>query len=293
MAGLLSGRSRAQAVLFYGEEGTGAEHAASELAKAWLCRQGGESGPCGECPVCRSYDSGRAVDFQAYEPSGPSAWIKMTAIRRDPKAKLEPDEPEVMPLAEFFRTGPLMAGHKVALFRSVERMNAQTANALLKTLEEPPVFGRLVLTTSEPSRLLPTVRSRCLNVACERPLTEEWSAPDRLSALFGPTPGSTLAVQGHREAYEGLLQVLDAVPRAPRGAALALADRFRTAADGLADARKLRSRAAHAEALRCAAEWARRERPESAAAAVEAHRLVTGNVNAGPVTDWLFTVLLR
>lgn len=293
ISGLLSGRSRSQSVLFSGEVGTGADDAATELAKAWLCRQPGEAGACGDCPVCRSFEAGRAVDYQAYEPAGRSSMIRMDTIRPDATRRPEPGEPEVTPLTVFFRTGPLMARNKVAVFRSAERMNAQTANALLKTLEEPPVFGRIVLTTSEPSRLLPTVRSRCLSVACERPTLDEWAPPDRLCSLFGPTPGASLAVQDHREAYEGLLQVLDSAPRAPRGAALALADRFRTATEGLADSRKLPARAANAEALRCAAAWARVERPEAAASAVEAHRLVVGNVNAGPVTDWLFTVLLR
>ena len=120
---------------------------------------------------------------------GPAGWgeelvanalaAKMLAL--DPAADMRevahPDlrwrEPEdgflkidaVRQVIEFLMQTPQLAARKVAVFRDAERMNANAANALLKTLEEPPAESFLVLTSGAPERLLPTVRSRCQRIA--------------------------------------------------------------------------------------------------------------------------------
>lgn len=71
----------------------------------------------------------------------------------------------VRQVIEFLMQTPQLATRKVAVFRDAERMNANAANALLKTLEEPPAESFLVLTSGAPERLLPTVRSRCQRIA--------------------------------------------------------------------------------------------------------------------------------
>ncbi len=281
---LAEGTSHAHAVLFYGQDGAGMDDVARELARVWLVR-----GP--DDPVGKAFDAGRAVDFQEVAPAGPSAQIKLSAVQARSARPEGSEEHAVVPLIEFFRSPPLMARHKVFLIRSADRLNRDAANALLKTLEEPHPHGKVILTTAELSRVMPTVRSRCLAVACELPTAEEWAPSGRMERLFGPTPGLAETVRAHAAAYEGLLAVLDLIPTAPAGGALGLAWRYRDAAERLAASRDSTARAAQAEALRCAAAWFRAEapdRPDLALAAVEAHRLVLQNLNAGPVFDALF-----
>ncbi|MCW5940504.1 MAG: hypothetical protein KF884_12720 [Fimbriimonadaceae bacterium] len=282
LKGFAEGASGGHAVLFYGIEGSGALECARELALTWLCPQGG---PCRECPVCRTFEAGRAVDFQHVAPWGPSSMIKLDAIR--PGQKPTSDPYPGVPLLEFFRSGPLMARTKAVLFEKVERMNPSTANALLKTLEEPAPFGRIVMTTSELGRVIPTVRSRCLCVACELPDQAEWAPADEVEATFGGTPGLVDRVRAHRPAFEELWNLLGQLDSAPPGAAMALAERMRKVGEALAKAEGTSARAGHAEALRCLAQWASHRDPALAIEAVEAHRLVLGNANAGIVIDAL------
>ena len=68
-------------------------------------------------------------------------------------------------LIDFLMQTPQLAGRKIAVVASAERMNLNAANALLKTLEEPPPDSFVVLVTGAPERLLPTVRSRCQRIA--------------------------------------------------------------------------------------------------------------------------------
>ena len=67
-------------------------------------------------------------------------------------------------LVEFLVRTPQLAPRKVAVLATAERMNANAANALLKTLEEPPPESFVVACTGQPGRLLPTIRSRCQRI---------------------------------------------------------------------------------------------------------------------------------
>ena len=287
---MLSGVEGIHAVLFYGPEGGGMVEAANTLAKGWLCPNTSESAPygCGDCGVCRAFERGQMVDFMRIKPWGPSSIIKQQAIRRTMPTDEDAPEP---PLLEFLRTPPLMAKSKVTLFEQADRMNVPAASALLKTLEEPPPYARVILTTTEFSRLLPTVRSRCMAVACGYV-----AAPaDELERVFGGSPGLIEQVRSNRSAYERMLEVFESSLAARPGAAIALAERTREAADGLTKGLNLNARAANAEALRCLSDWLiqrRNDRPELAQAAVDSHRLVLGNVNSGPVFDVLWARIL-
>jgi DNA polymerase-3 subunit delta' len=119
---------------------------------------------------------------------------------------------EIRELEERIHTAPLEASHKMALIEPADRMNASSANALLKVLEEPPPRLIFFLITSEPNRLLPTIRSRCASIELQpvarEPLTRwlvdrhkmsEESA--RLAALLAEgRPGRALRLGG-----EGIL----------------------------------------------------------------------------------------
>ena len=150
------------ALLFAGESGVGKKLFALELAKALNCRapQGAEA--CDRCPSCLRISQSK---FPEYSDD------------RDNREKLvRSDHPDVAlarPFNRILRIGPMRELEQEANFRpyegrarvfiveEAERLNENSSNALLKTLEEPPRTSHLVLTTSRPAALLPTIRSRC------------------------------------------------------------------------------------------------------------------------------------
>ena len=71
-------------------------------------------------------------------------------------------------IVEFLRQTPQAAGRKIAVVEDADRMNLNAANALLKSLEEPPGDSFIALSTSAPEQLLPTVRSRCQEIRIRR-----------------------------------------------------------------------------------------------------------------------------
>ncbi|HEV2082804.1 MAG TPA: DNA polymerase III subunit delta' [Brevundimonas sp.] len=111
-------------------------------------------------------------------------------------------------LPEFFSKSPAQAGRRVAIIDAADDLNANAANAILKTLEEPPASGVLLLVCHAPGRLLPTIRSRCRRLVF-KPWTETAIAEllrngvglDRgeaqaVAASAGGSPGAALAAVG-------------------------------------------------------------------------------------------------
>lgn len=151
---LMTGRI-AHAYLFTGPEGVGKRAAALALARALNCEAGarcevrgaGFNDACGVCRSCRKIAGGLHPDVQVIEPDG--ATVKIEQIRAlEAEAALAPYE----------------AKWKVSILDSAERMTEQAANALLKTLEEPPRDTVFILLASAVSALLPTIVSRCQTV---------------------------------------------------------------------------------------------------------------------------------
>lgn len=272
-----------QAVLFYGRSGSGLTSCAMALAHAWMCPRSSASGPCGDCPVCRSIDTGRAVDLQIVQPWGAQSLIKLSSIN-EPRAG-ETDPYSGVPARTFLRTRPLIAASKVMVFESAERMNTDAANALLKTLEEPTQASRLILVSSEFGAVLPTLRSRCLCVLCQAP------SPENLHP-FAETFGEQARIEAAREPYDALLAALDRFSSAP-GALLALSQAARSTADALAKATGRNARSANAEVVRCIALYARRRglAPQVVDHSARAHRQILGNGSPGIVFDSLFATM--
>ncbi|MGH7412325.1 MAG: DNA polymerase III subunit delta' [Candidatus Methylomirabilis sp.] len=142
--GLKSGRT-AHAYLFTGPEGIGKRAAALALAQALNCQQGDavEDG-CGVCLSCRKIARGLHPDVQVIEPAGPTLKIE-----------------QVRALGADAALGPYEGKRKVFVVDGAEKMTEQAANALLKTLEEPPGRAVLVLLSTTPSALPLTIVSRC------------------------------------------------------------------------------------------------------------------------------------
>jgi DNA polymerase-3 subunit delta' len=146
---LKSGRMPA-GLLIHGRQGIGRERLAGAIARARLCLEPRpDAAACGHCAACREMDAGAHPDFLAVHLLEDKTQILIEQIR------------------ELTRALNLTAGNKgarCALISPAERLNPAASNALLKTLEEPPAGVSLMLIADSPSRLLPTVVSRCLRL---------------------------------------------------------------------------------------------------------------------------------
>ncbi|KAA5804777.1 DNA polymerase III subunit delta' [Alkalicaulis satelles] len=174
-------------------------------------------------------------------------------IRRpfnDKTGKLKGEIPvdETRRVSEFFSKSAGEGGWRVAIVDSADDLNPNSANALLKTLEEPPRRGLLLLIVNAPGRVLPTIRSRCRQLALRAPSPDEtarWltqthgveaGAAQRASALADGAPGRALALAATDA--PGLKDVIDAalsrLPELDASAARRLADSVaRKDAEGL------------------------------------------------------------
>jgi DNA polymerase-3 subunit delta' len=148
---------------------------------------------------------------------------------------------EARRLSEFFSKSPASAPHRVAIVDAADDLNPNAANALLKTLEEPPERGVLFMISHSPGRLLPTIRSRCRRLAF-RPLEIEAAADFvrareevteeaalRLARMAGGAPGRawTLAAGKALDMDDAARALLADLPKVDEAMALSLADRFR------------------------------------------------------------------
>jgi len=179
-----------------------------------------------------------------------------------------------------------MARHKVMIFEEADKMNPEAANALLKTLEEPEPHARLILTTSEFGRVLPTLRSRSLSIACPT-LSPHESHP------FADSIGEAEAIRKHQAAYDHFLVALESLFDQAPASALALGAAARKASEMIAEGSDLNARQAHAEIIRCASTWVRKKRPDHSAflsAASRTHRAVLQNGSAAIGFDHLFAL---
>lgn len=136
------------AYLFTGPAGVGKTLLAQEAAQALLCCGDGAR-PCGVCRECRLFAHDAHPDFLLLQPEGDSRVIKIEKIRD---------------LIHTLSLMPVQGNRRVAILREADALQEAAANALLKTLEEPPAFALLILTSSRPSALLPTLRSRCQEI---------------------------------------------------------------------------------------------------------------------------------
>jgi DNA polymerase III subunit delta' len=208
------GAARAHhALLIHGPAGVGQFEFALSLAQAWLCEGEAALRPCGRCASClliraRSHPDLRVLIPEALEeslgwsadegddaqadsskgtPTKPSKEIKVDAVR------------SAIAFAQFTSA---RGRCKVVVIYPVDRMNTVAANALLKTLEEPPGTARFALATGMLQSLPPTVRSRCQPVHLsvpERDVAAQWLAaqgvdePEIVLSVAGGQPFEALA----------------------------------------------------------------------------------------------------
>lgn len=156
--------------LLQGPSGLGQYRLALELARAWLCEHPTADGACGHCSSCHAIDVRTHADLCVLMPETTMltlAWPLSEKAQSDiddkkRKASREIRVDAMRDAIEFSQRTSARGRGKVVLVFPAEQMNAITANALLKTLEEPPGEVRFVLATESSHQLLPTIRSRCL-----------------------------------------------------------------------------------------------------------------------------------
>ncbi|EAJ0348927.1 DNA polymerase III subunit gamma/tau [Campylobacter lari] len=132
----------AHAYLFSGLRGSGKTSSARIFSRALVCEKGPSANPCGECSQCLSSLSGSNIDI-----------IEMDAASH---RSLE----DIQELIEQVKYAPSLARFKIFIIDEVHMLTPQAANALLKTLEEPPSYVKFILATTDPLKLPATVLSR-------------------------------------------------------------------------------------------------------------------------------------
>ena len=141
------------AYLFTGPPGVGKETLAHALARALLCEAEADR-PCGSCRACRLTAAGTHPDLHLVRPESATGRLTIGQVRE---------------LGRQLALTPSMGRHRVAILADFDRATPSAANALLKTLEEPPAYVVLILLAPDADSLLPTIVSRC-QVVPLRPL---------------------------------------------------------------------------------------------------------------------------
>ncbi len=216
----LQGR-RAQlphALLLIGQRGVGKFELARAFAAGLLCEAPGMDGhACGQCSACNWLGQGNHPDFRLVQPAAMSdeeAEADEETGKKKPSQQITIDQ--VRGLDDFLHVGTHRQGVRIVLLHPAEAMNRNTANALLKSLEEPRPDTLFLLVSSEADRLLPTIRSRCQTVEVPLPSAQAataWLAAQKVSdggrwlALAGGAPrlAAELAGSGQRSLLDALL----------------------------------------------------------------------------------------
>ncbi|ALP62993.1 DNA polymerase III subunit delta' [Paraburkholderia caribensis] len=167
------------ALLLHGQAGIGKLRFAQHLAQGLLCESALPDGqPCGTCAACTWFKQGNHPDYRIVLPEALAAEAGFTSAAADEKAEkagADADEggkktrtpskeikiEQVRALLDFCGVGSHRGGVRVVVLYPAEALNVAAANALLKTLEEPPAGVVFLMVSARIDRLLPTIISRC------------------------------------------------------------------------------------------------------------------------------------
>jgi len=178
------------ALLLHGPAGVGKRSFALALARWLLCKSPTAEGGCGTCPACNWFEQGAHPDFRLIEPEAEAAEAGSAEKKGGRAITIQ----AIRELGEFIALAAHQGGWRVVVLQPAEALNAAAANALLKTLEEPPANVLLILVAHQPRRLPATVRSRCRKLVLPLPAATEAAA--WLAGQGVETPASPLAEAG-------------------------------------------------------------------------------------------------
>lgn len=228
--------------LITGPKGVGKATLAWRIARFLLAEQPAEAGLFGEAPPppdSLDLPEDHPVTRRTTALSEP----RLCLVRRgwdDRKKRLrgEITVDESRKLKSFLSLSAADGGRRVIIVDSVDEMNTNAANALLKILEEPPPRTTLLLVSHQPARLLATIRSRCRELRCASlapaPLAEALALTgarpegesEALAELSGGSPGAALELVTHDglATYREIVDLLSKAPALDRARAIRLSD---------------------------------------------------------------------
>ncbi|MEZ5360087.1 MAG: AAA family ATPase [Candidatus Zixiibacteriota bacterium] len=207
--------------LFSGPEGSGKWAAALALTAYINCRQPHDGDSCGECPPCRQVQKLQFQNLFIAIPTPPSKsekeefdnyWEILNGKIEEPYGLITGERQMSIPVATVRQMKKSLSqkapelGRRVVLIEQMDRMLTSSADALLKLIEEPPARTLIIITTSRPEKLLPTIISRCREIH------------------FGHLDNESIAkyLVGHTECNEKQAQVFSRLCQGSLGRALYL-----------------------------------------------------------------------
>ena len=226
--------------LLTGPQGIGKATLAWRIARFLLATPPPEEGLFGAPPPVETLDISPdhpvAHRIQALAEPGLAAISRSYNDKGKLRGQIVVDD--IRALNRFFGLSATDGGRRVVIVDAADDMNTSAANALLKMLEEPPARTTLLLISHQPSRLLPTIRSRCRTLRLsplssedmQNALTQSGAElpdnPDHLAALAAGSVGSALRLLnlGGLKIYAELVQILASMPQLDRPRAMALAE---------------------------------------------------------------------
>lgn len=219
-------REPAHAYLFLGLEGTGKTIAAREFAKALNCEAPTDDGACEQCAICRVIEHDNFPDIRLWSPKNQNTTIESMREMRE--------------LASF---KPMRGKWVVNIVERADTLNEESANCILKLLEEPPPYVINILLYRNAANIVPTIRSRCQLIRFEQVnndvlasrLIEEHDVPDEeadfLATYSQGRPGIAIGLIGNTEFEQRRNSVISVAAECVRRdpwMALALAESLRS-----------------------------------------------------------------
>ena len=233
--------------LFTGPAQTGKAFAALQLAEALNCTAADAEGkPCGQCPSCSAIAKGANPDVRIVAPAGPSRILRIPQFWPRDGVK---DFPSDRAMLRDLHFAPVLGKRRVFIVEDSDAFNEDTANSLLKVLEEPPAYALFILTATSTGSVLPTIASRSQVVRFNRvpaPIIErvlrERHGLDEVKSTFlagycEGAIGEAIRLAAHPSLFEARGVLLDLAADLTSGGeiiqAFKIADDLRKASDQL------------------------------------------------------------